>query len=138
MASEGYIHLHNIESLKSAHQFLTNSPVCLEKQLLRQELRQVIVYETNLFSLKPVEGGNFYDEVFFTMDFSPYFFLSFFLIFILLSFFEKNILSARGETKLIFLLTGLCTTGNYKRNCCIIDVVRKQEDNFHPKMSPLS
>lgn len=37
-----------------------------------------------------------------------------------------------------FLLTSLCTTGNYKRNCCIIDVVRKQEDNFHPQMSPLS
>lgn len=72
----------------------------------------------------------------FCYGFFPYFFLSFFLFIYFLSF--KRIFSQLGRKLSFFLLTGLCTTGNYKRNCCIIDVVRKQEDNFHPKMSHLS
>lgn len=70
-------------------------------------------------------------HLFFSLAPFVFFFLSFFLL-------QEHSLSwGRNET-LIFLLTGLCTTGNYQRNRCIIDVVGKQEGDFRLKMSPLS
>lgn len=65
------------------------------------------------------------------------FFLAPFVFFFFFLLQEHSLSWGRNET-LIFLLTGLCTTGNYQRNRCIIDVVGKQEGDFRPKMSPLS
>lgn len=61
VSEEGYIYLHKTESLKSAHQFPSNNLMCLERQLLRQDLRQGIVHQTHLFSLKLMERGDFSD-----------------------------------------------------------------------------
>lgn len=136
MASDGlYVCLCEIKSLKGP-----TRPSCSHT---RQEgqwwgCRQAAGYQTTLAFLKPV-GRTGSSQYGFVMDFFTFFFLLL-LSFFFLSFFllqEHSLSWGRNET-LIFLLTGLCTSGNYQRNRCIIDVVGKQEGDFRLKMSPLS